>query len=171
MRLSIRVQTTLARRKRKRPFLYHFQNMLVLASMICAMLFSIEAVAESGPERIDKVKTAFVLNIARFVSWPSRIFEANSGQLLLCLYKEDPFKYATDGINGKLVSGHRVRIERVKKLAESSACNILLIGENRIEQFNHEISINGQIIHPVLTVADLTNLENPDILKAGVMVG
>ena len=112
------------------------------------------AAAEPDSQRIDRIKAAFVLNIARFVSWPAEEFEQHPEQLLLCLYRHSPFGQAIETIHGKKVAGRRLRINRIQSLSESRQCNILLIPGFELEAFMRKA--RPRLDRPLLTIADLT---------------
>ncbi|MGR9085899.1 MAG: YfiR family protein [Gammaproteobacteria bacterium] len=120
-----------------------------------AGLSPLGASAETASERIDRVKAAFVLNIARFVSWPDEVLDHQGGVLLLCLYRSNPFGEAMKSIAGKTVNGRSLQIKPVKSLTDSKTCNILLIGGDHLTNFGDESphGSNG----PLLTIADLTD--------------
>lgn len=131
------------------------------------LLLAFNVLAEPKAERIDQVKAAFVLNIARFVSWPPESLHQQDNHLLLCLYRGNPLGGAVNSISGKMVSGRMLQIESIQSLAESAACNILLIGEAALQKFDAEAQKEPN--RPVLTIADLTDRE-PRMPQRNVLV-
>jgi hypothetical protein len=129
------------------------------AGVFLASLWPALAAAETESERIQRVKAAFVLNIARFVTWPDNALDPQERQLLLCLYRHNPFDAAIETIEGKMVNGRTLRINLIQSLAQSQPCNALLIGSNEMQHFNEESQQAAD--NPLLTIADLTDADLP----------
>lgn len=130
-----------------------------VAAVFLAGLGPSLAGAETENARIDRVKAAFILNIARFVTWPDEALKNQHDQLLLCLYRRNPWDGAIETIEGKMVNGRALRINLVKSLAQSQPCNILLIGLDEIRHFDEESRQAAD--RPLLTIADLTDADLP----------
>jgi hypothetical protein len=122
-----------------------------------AGLVPLLANAETDSERVEKIKSAFVLNIARFVSWPPEALEHQGTELLLCLYRTNPFGEAIKSIDGRTVSGRLLRLKLVGSLPQGNLCNILLIGGNEMQNFEDESRREPD--RPLLTIADLTDTD------------
>ncbi|MGJ0484150.1 MAG: YfiR family protein [Methylomicrobium sp.] len=131
----------------------------LVAAIFLASLSPLLAGAETEDERLQRVKAAFVLNIARFVSWPKEALEQQGDSLQLCLYRRNPLAEATETIEGKIVNGRTLRINLIKSLAQSPSCNILLIGLEEIQHFDEES--RHAPTSPLLTIADLTDIDIP----------
>ncbi len=131
-----------------------FRPRIELIAALAWLLFTVNAAAGSQADRVDRIKAAFILNIARFVSWPPETFESKDEQLLLCLYRSNPIHQAVGLIQGEMVSGRHVSITRVDNLTESDSCHILLIAQNELRSYLKEAR-SGPIA-PLLTIADLT---------------
>lgn len=134
-------------------------GLFLIAATFLAGLSPSLAGAETEGERLQRVKAAFVLNIARFVSWPKEALEQQGDSLQLCLYRRNPLAEAVQTIEGKIVNGRTLRVNLVKSLAQSPSCNILLIGLNEIQHFDEES--RHAPISPLLTIADLTENDIP----------
>lgn len=140
-----------------------------LIAALAWFLFTVNAAADNQSDRVDRIKAAFVLNIARFVSWPPEAFESKDEHLLLCVYRSNPIHQAVDLIQGEMVSGRHVSITRVDSLTENDSCHILLIAHNELQSYHKEARFGPAI--PLLTIADLT--ESDTLLHAGsdIMIG
>ncbi|MGR9116594.1 MAG: YfiR family protein [Gammaproteobacteria bacterium] len=139
------------------PRVKHSRICLFLMTLIflSGLVLGFEAAAEPDSGRIDQVKAAFVLNIARFVSWPPDTLSDPNKRLLLCLYRRNPINQAIDILAGELVSGRRIEISRIQNLAESAPCNILLIAHSELPAYQKEVGPG--LNRPLLTIADLTS--------------
>ncbi len=119
-------------------------------------------------QRINKVKAAFVLNVARFVTWPAEVFDGPDGRLRLCSYRTNLFDDALDSISGKTVSGRQLEIMRVENLVDSKACQILLISPVELDDFVREA--RHGLTSPLLTIADMTDTARGSAAGKGVLI-
>lgn len=139
-----------------------------LVIVLVSSLLSASAIADSHSERVDRVKAAFVLNIARFVSWPPEAFESHDERLLLCLYRSNPINQAVEMIQGEMVAGRRVSITRVENLAESGSCHILLVAHDELKSYGKETRPGSA--RPLLTIADLTGTDTSPRSGRDIMI-
>lgn len=135
---------------------------------LVSLLFAFNAAADSHSDRVDRVKAAFVLNIARFVSWPPEVFETQDSQLLLCFYKSNPINQAVEMIQGEIVAGRQVSLTRIENLAKSASCHILLIAHDKLREYIMEASSGS--IRPMLTIADLTEIDTSKIQGRDIII-
>ncbi len=119
-------------------------------------------------QRINKVKAAFVLNVARFVTWPAEVFDDREGRLLLCIYRTNPFDDALDSISGKTVSGRQLDIIQLENLANSEPCHILLISPLELDDFVREE--RPGLTSPLLTIVDMTDTAKDSDAGTGVLI-
>jgi hypothetical protein len=130
-----------------------------ITGALLAVLSPSLARAETEADRIGQVKAAFVLNIARFVSWPKEAPEHQGTPLQLCLYRSNPFGEAIRAIEGKIVNGRPLQIELIQSLTQSDSCRILLVGPDEMRHFSKESQQAPN--RPLLTIADLTGTDLP----------
>lgn len=123
--------------------------------MGCALISSL-AFANQETAVINKVKAAFVLNVARFVTWPSEVFEDKNSRLKLCYYRSNPFDEGLNSIKGKTVAGRQLEIKQINQLSEATACQILLISPSELDDFSKQAKVN--LPQFLLTVTDRTNV-------------
>lgn len=100
-----------------------------------------------------KVKAAFLLNFAKFTTWPKPSV-SNEATFSLCVVGEDPFGAALHGIEDKQIEGRKITLRHPAPTSEGiGQCRILFV--SRSEQANLSRifkSIGGQ---PVVTVSDI----------------
>lgn len=116
-------------------------------------LASVEPVAPQQLQQ-NKVKAAFVLNIARFVSWPAEVVAAHGGQFTLCYYGEDVLGSAYDIIHQHAVNGRQLNRQWVDESQGVSSCDMLLLSAAGVRRY-----INAPLVPentPLLVIADLT---------------
>lgn len=141
---------------------------ICLIIVTVSLLSTFKAAASPNSERIDRVKAAFVLNIARFVSWPAEAFESQDDRLLLCLYRNHPFHQAIELIRGEMVAGRSITITHIETLAESGSCNILLIAHEWLQEYIKEA--RPDLIRPLLTIADQTDADTAKTQRHNILV-
>jgi hypothetical protein len=139
---------------------------VLLFSLLCLLSGPLAAIDDDELKRINSVKAAFVLNIARFVAWPASQATSHT----LCLYRSNPIGEAMETIRGKRISNLYLNIEIISSLDHSNnSCTILFIPFKELMNFKAEVT--DGIKRPLLTIADLT-AENAKtgIPYKGVMV-
>lgn len=144
------------------------RRLLAAILMGMAELSNLTAVQAQDAARIDRVKAAFVLNIARFVSWPADAQLYQSDRMQLCLYRYNPLQQAMTTIAGEEVGGRPIEIRQIQSLSAGESCNILLISSVELQTFLNEVPPDFN--RPMLTIADLTEADPPVDSKAGVLI-
>ena len=67
-------------------------------------------------------------NFARFVQWPADAFAGDSAPLTLCVVGHNPFKSEIeDGLEGRTIAGHPIRIERLLPGGNPKACQMMFV--------------------------------------------
>ena len=133
-----------------------------------ALLFSQTLHAETETEKINKIKAAFVLNIAKFITWPSRVYEQRPDRLMLCFYRHNPMGKALTSIDGRRVKERRLHKKTVSSLSEGSTCDILMVSSFELENLRKELRQHYDT--PVLIVADLTDRKTHGVAYDGVQL-
>lgn len=74
------------------------------------------------------VKAAYLLNFARFVTWPQGAFVDPQAPLTICILGTDPFGAVLDGmLAGEAIEGRKLAARRIATLGEAQACHILFV--------------------------------------------
>jgi hypothetical protein len=99
-----------------------------------------------------KVKAAFLLNFAHFVTWPAQ--SSSSESFPLCVVGEDPFGEALTGIETKKVDGKHVSLHYLKSSSSKlGQCRMVFISRS---EKNNLSRILGRIAgKPVVSVSDI----------------
>lgn len=104
------------------------------------------------PDVESKVKAAFLLNFARFITWPGA--GESSGAFQLCIVGTDPFGDALAGIETKSVGGKTIELHfPATNSKELGQCRLLFV--SRSEQENVSRILNMISGKPVATVSDI----------------
>lgn len=118
----------------------------------CALLLG-AAVSRAEQNELEyKVKAAFLLNFAKFVTWPET---ANPPATFpFCVVGEDPFGAALNGVEGKQIGGQPISLRRGLAIGEGLAqCRMLFVGSS--ERVNVKRILQLVAGKPVVTVGDI----------------
>ncbi len=99
-----------------------------------------------------KVKAAFLLNFARFVTWPAAT--QTSGPFSLCIVGNDPFGDALTGIEAKKVGEQNVQLRfPAADSKELGQCRMLFVSKSEAKNIAKIFKmVDGK---PVVTVSDV----------------
>lgn len=132
--------------------------------LFCSLL-SMGSVADEYQEKVNRVKAAFIYNIAKFVDWPESRMQHET--LQMCFYRTDFLGESFDSILGRDVHGKPVASEVVPDLDSTERCNILLISRKQLISYTEEYAGRAPEIG-LLTIMDLTNSRSPNRAIPGV---
>ncbi|MCK9608551.1 MAG: YfiR family protein [Methylomonas sp.] len=100
-----------------------------------------------------QIKAAYLYNFAKFVEWPADMLSPNA-EILLCIVGNNALDGALDGLNGRNVGEHPLRVEQ-KNYADLSVagCHLLYIGDSEQAHFLVILTALGNA--PTLTLSDI----------------
>jgi hypothetical protein len=107
-----------------------------------------------------RVKTAFLYNFSRFVTWPETALQDHK-QFSLCVTGTDPFGSQLDKLTGKAVHNTSLVVRRLSSLAMLDSCHLVYIGVDA--ELAEVLLLLGE--KPVLTVS-----ETADFIEQGGMI-
>lgn len=100
-----------------------------------------------------QVKAVFLLNFARFVTWPESAFAAPDAPLTVCVLGQDPFGSVLDQVLANERIGNRpLAARRVASDGSIDGCQLLFVGAGDARL--HGDSLRALAARPVLTVGD-----------------
>jgi hypothetical protein len=149
---------------------------------IISLLFSsmLAVVADSRTERTNRIKAAFILNIARFTQWPKKTIPDTEGNYQLCFLNKNPLGSAIKTINNKRIGKRRLQINSISSLEHNSGCHILFLTQRQITEISADMEHqsrqeNQQRYHllfdeNVLTMGDLSEQMNPTKKNTGTLI-
>jgi hypothetical protein len=119
--------------------------------LLALLLLSIPAPVLAHESQIleHQVKTAFLYNFSRFVTWPEATL-LDQPEFNLCVIGSDPFDTHLDKLTGKVVQDRTLVVRRLSSLAMVDDCQLLYIGED-VDLPEVLLLLREQ---PVLTVSD-----------------
>ncbi len=99
-----------------------------------------------------QLKLAFMVNFARFISWPETAFSPAKPQLHLCVLGKNPFGNALDGVTGKKVGDRVLAVKSLQALNKEQQCHLLFVDQSEVDNFaGMGVALKDQ---PVVTVSD-----------------
>lgn len=100
-----------------------------------------------------KVKAAFLVNFARFISWPSNSFPSDLAPFTLCIAGDNPFGSAFSGIDGKIIKGRNTIVKKCNSLQQTEKCNLLYISTSKRNVLNQYLEYTSS--KSIVTVSDI----------------
>lgn len=95
------------------------------------MLANAAAISAQDAQSVEyQVKAAFLLNFARFVTWPADAFPNEKSPITFCVFRYDPFGTALDDVlREKSINNRGATARRINELTEVKACQLVFISE------------------------------------------
>ena len=124
-----------------------------LRRLLCVLLLcgATPALAATDADLENRLRAAFLLNFAKFVSWTPEQFATSTSPLDFCLQENDPVAPALVAMaRGKLIESHTLRVRRLEAPLRWDGCHVAYVGaldSGQVAQVFAELS--GK---PVLTV-------------------
>ena len=126
----------------------------ILRCLTAAYLLCIGNPASADEAQVSeyRVKTAFLYNFSRFVTWPAIAMHERT-EFSLCVIGSDPFGEQLDKLAGKTVHSRTLVVNRLSSIAMLDSCHLLYISEDA--ELVKVLSVVRD--QPVLTVSDVDN--------------
>lgn len=77
---------------------------------------------------IDELKAAYLLNFAKFTTWPADQFRNSNEPLIFCGFSNDPVMDAMLALGERRVDNRLVRIRAIKEVKDETGCHVLYAG-------------------------------------------
>ncbi|QNN24105.1 YfiR family protein [Planctomycetales bacterium ZRK34] len=148
-----------------------------MATMTLLATFSMSAGDSVDQEKLLQVKAAYLINFARFTTWPDVKFESDHAPLIIGLFESDPIKpIIARMIKGREVAGHPLKIMRLKLPPSASGTSHQKEFEKQLKSC-HLIYVSNmhnhaarQLIKSVKHAAVLTIGEGESFVRQGGML-
>ena len=129
-----------------------FTSILMVSFLVTLPVCSVGAPGKN-PVVEYKIKAAFLLNFAKFITWPEQTFASTGKPFSFCVLGRDPFGTALTPLQSRTVAGHPIRVQYLKKPAETETCQMLFIADSEKE---HLTSIVEELDDmAIVTVSDI----------------
>jgi|ERR1051325_3254433 hypothetical protein len=112
------------------------------------------------PEEVEaRLKSAFLLNFARYVEWPPSAFAGSNNVVVIGIVGQDPLKqHLDDTVQGKTVERRPVEVKRSKNISELLGCHVLFVPASERERLR--MILTRLQDRPVLTVSDMDGFKD-----------
>lgn len=119
------------------------QGMLVAAPLLAALV----AVDSAADEREDALKTAFLYQFSKYVSWPNDV----GAHMDICLLHSDIAPAELERYNSKTANGKAVNMRVVDREEALANCDLLYVGDSAADGDAVVAALQGK---PVLLVGE-----------------
>ncbi len=110
-----------------------------------------------------QLKAAFLINFAKFITWPEETFPPGRQEFVLCVAGEDPFGSTLDFARNKTIANRPIRVELVDSIARAFGCHLLFVSRSEQGRLNQLQAGPGK--DAVVTVSDIEGF-----VQAGGMI-
>jgi len=113
------------------------------------------------------LKAAFLLNFAKFVTWPA---QAANGPISICVVGDDRVTVALlDTVRDQVVADHRIEVRRSPERGAWSECQVLFAAD---AEGRRAVDVAAAVkAAPVLTVSDVGGFARTGIIELSVEGG
>ncbi len=137
---------------------------LLLAAWMLTFYVLAPARAELESSREYSLKAAFLYNFCQFIEWPDTAFAGRGAPLVIGVLGDDPFgSLLEETVEGEVVRGRRLRVERYRRVEDARRCQILFI-------CGSEGKRSGAIVAALRGRSVVTVGETADFLEQGGMI-
>ena len=122
--------------------------------------------AQTGTSDVTEyeIKAAFLYNFAKFVDWPTDVFQKDSTTITIGILGDDPFGSILDEIAADTkVKNKRLLIKRFKHPEDLTFCHILYVSKSETRRLQ-------AILKQVSGASTLTIGESPGFIERGGMI-
>ncbi len=123
----------------------HYRLCLSLLCVLLIIMLPLKSLAESGFEA--KLKTAYMVNIARFTTWPD-----NNKNIVLCIFSQSSIIDEVKALN-KIDETAEFRVSVLVDPENLSQCNMLYLDENTYNPDQNDIIMTAH--ESLLTISDV----------------
>jgi hypothetical protein len=124
---------------------------LLLLSAVALLSFPRFSRAETPVE--EKVKAAFIVNFARFISWPEELFAKETDPFVICTVGIDSAGAAFTGIESKKIKGRPIVLKNLTSLDDTKqTCHLLYV--KGVSNENMQTYLQKSETSPVVSICE-----------------
>ena len=140
-----------------------YANNWALVIKIALLICLSSGIARSEENLENKIKTAYLYNFTKFITWP----KTDNATFNICLLGEDPFQSLLDSLESKMAADKPIKVFRYTEIKQIKNCQILY--------FSHPDAHLGIFLANTLVVgslkSSLTVSSQPFFAEQGGMIG
>lgn len=114
---------------------------------------SIAARQQENPPLEYKVKAAFLLNFAKFVTWPEQGATGGEQRFTLCVLGKSPFGSSLAAIKSRTVGKRKISLHYIDDMKQAAGCRLLFVSRSEKDR----LAVISEALQgkAVLTVSDI----------------
>ena len=123
---------------------------------VLLMLLSISSIGNAVSQSVDEyaVKSAFVLNFARYTQWPEDSFVSPAEPFDLCvLGNNKAIESAFQELDGKMINHRTIDVHFMRKIKDAGQCDMMFIGKG-VDSVTLLDTLAAVTNKPVLTIGE-----------------
>lgn len=132
-----------------------------LPALLAAAVLTLPA--QAAPPTEYQLKAVFLLNFARYVTWPDQAV-AEGAAIDICVLGRDPFGMHLTGLEARQAQGHAIKVHIVSAPEAAEGCEVVFVSTSEQRKLN--AILRDLMPWPVLTVSDIDGF-----VEAGGMIG
>src|SRR5438105_3009810 len=115
---------------------------LVALGMVCGgSVFGAMETESAGVARGCRAKTSFLVNLPRFVDWPTNVFADATSPLVIGVLGRNPFcPDLAQIMSGKKVGGRELKLRWSQRVEDLMFCHVLFISRSEKERLPQILS-------------------------------
>ena len=131
---------------------------MAVLMLVVTILLPQATVCRSAPSEFD-IKAACIYNFAKFVEWPSKVFQNDSSPLVIGVIGTGRvYDVLESTVSGKTANGRKISVKHFKSSREVKDCQVLVVCSSEERRMDSILStVSGQ---PVLTVGEIDHFAN-----------
>jgi YfiR/HmsC-like len=125
---------------------------MLLASLVS--VFALGQACAQTPLSEGQIKTALVLNFARYVDWPESAFASAAEPVSICMIGRDSLGGALATLETKQIQNRAIKVKNAMTIEDTRSCHVVFIAdseERRLVPILKNLSERA-----VLTVSDIS---------------
>lgn len=100
-----------------------------------------------------KIKAAFLLNFAKFISWPENSFAHDNQLFKICVLGDNPFGSALSAVESRSVGSRKIVLNYISDVGQARNCHLLFISVSEINNLDAVLAALSD--RAVTTVSDI----------------
>ncbi len=128
----------------------HFITISFLSLFVLVFIFLTEISFGARVEEEARLKTAYIYNFCKYVTWPA---PPDNTPLEICVLGQDALTPLLTTLTKKKIMGKEVVVKPHSSCSTTDCCDVLFISATKESNLNNIIqSLEG---HPILTISDI----------------
>lgn len=130
-------------------------SILIIFSL-CFIANNSTVTADAEYDSIEyEIKSAFLYNIAKFISWPQNNSQpVSDNHFIVCILGQDPFGPIMDNLTNKKIHNRSLKVRRFSTVDERENCQIIFVSRSEKDQLNVLLKLFAND-RGLLTISDI----------------